>query len=218
WLLKIKKTSIQNSEVLSDGTLRINSKGDYHGNVGITCTVVALPYKTYSRYEEDKFTENKGHESYSAYKSALQDIENTIKNGNIDLTTLADSGLFLNESYMNGMPRDCLACGNIDPNETPVAKYYQTHLKKCIWRTDRINEFKDKQIALIERIITKFNDYKKEAIQEVIQEAQEKGVSETELNTTQIDIENLVAAKKKSGEERQQAENETKANAKKEEE
>ncbi|MCE8158965.1 MAG: hypothetical protein I3270_00570 [Candidatus Moeniiplasma glomeromycotorum] len=141
------------------------------------------------------------------------------------------------------MPRDCLACGDIDPNTTLMAKYYEIHLKKCIWRPDRINDFKDKQVALIERIITQFNNYKEEAIQEVIQEAQEQGISEAELNTTcpnwqntlrsltnrekiteyftnQLEnvIQNLAAAKNKSGSERQQAEDQARENAQKEEE
>ncbi|CAI2199453.1 19102_t:CDS:1 [Funneliformis geosporum] len=98
WLLRIKKTSIQNSEVLPDGTLRINSK------VGIT---TAANYNAFSLHTEFEFTKNKGDENYSAYKSARQDIENTIQKGNLDFTTLAESMLFLGESYIYGRPTDC---------------------------------------------------------------------------------------------------------------
>ncbi|CAI2188336.1 4289_t:CDS:2 [Funneliformis geosporum] len=124
WLLGLKKTSIQNSEVLSEGTLRINFK------VEITCTVVKFSYKTYSRYEEDKFAENKGDEVYSTYKSALQDIENTIQNGNLDFTTLAESMLFLGESYIYSRPTDCFCNSPEEMAPDRIAKYYETHLKK----------------------------------------------------------------------------------------
>lgn len=126
WLLKLKKACIQISEVLSDGTLRINFKPE------ITCTVVVLPYNTYSLYEENKFTENKGDETYSTYKSAFQDIKNTIQNGNLDLTTLAESMLFLGESYIHGRPTDCFCNSPEELAPDRIAKYYETHLNKCL--------------------------------------------------------------------------------------
>ncbi|CAI2192293.1 3866_t:CDS:2 [Funneliformis geosporum] len=201
WLLGLKKTSIQNSEVLSEGTLRINFK------VEITCTVVKFSYKTYSRYEEDKFAENKGDEVYSTYKSALQDIENTIQNGNLDFTTLAESMLFLGESYIYSRPTDCFCNSPEEMAPDRIAKYYETHLKK---------------FALIKRIIDKFNDYKNQVIREIIQKAQKQGNRKeiTNYQTDQLekDIETLVEAKKKSTQERQQAEKKAKENARKEEE
>ncbi|CAG8734181.1 1162_t:CDS:2, partial [Ambispora leptoticha] len=179
WLLKLKKTGIQNSEVLPDGTLRLNFE------VELTCTVVTFTYQSYSRYEEDKFAENK-----------------------------AESMLFLGESYIYGRPIDCFCNSPEEMAPDRIAKYYQTHLRKCIWRPDRINDFKDQQIELISRIITQFNAYKDSLKSLTNREA----ITNYQITQIEKDIKNLVSAKSKSAQERQPAEAAAQANAQQEEE
>ncbi|MCE8163322.1 MAG: hypothetical protein I3273_03240 [Candidatus Moeniiplasma glomeromycotorum] len=244
WWMEIKKTNLrENAGVSSNGTLIFNSGIKIKQTPTIKIFFREQLETDFSN-EEDDLEKQKEQENTQSRFSALQAIENTIQNGNIDLTTLAESMLFLGESYISARPDDCLFCNKeLGANPESIADYYQTHLKKCIWRPDRINEFKDKQVALIERIITQFNNYKEETIQEIIREAQDQNITETELNNTrpnwqntlrsltnrekiteyftkqlEIDIQNLATAKTKSGSERQKAENEAKENAQKEEE
>jgi hypothetical protein len=238
WWLELNKKGIrENSEVFSDGTLKFNfvvSGGllNYDNkNLGV-------------EKKKEKFCQQKARQSSQARTSALDQIKNTIKEGNIDFTTLKESMLFLRESYLQAWPDDCLHCPKKYAKKPEnVAKYHKTHINKCLWRPDRINEFKDSQIALIERIIAKFNNYKNQVIQQIIQKANNQGISETQLNSTrpgwqenlrkltnrqqiadyqkehlEKDIESLVAAKNKTDEERQQAEEETKKKAQQEEE
>jgi hypothetical protein len=183
-------------------------------------------------------------EVFQTRSSSLQEIQNTIQNGNIDSTTLGDAMFFLGESYVDARPMDCLYC-NTHEELVPerALKYYECHINKCLWRSDRINDFKDSQVELISRIINKFNDYKKEEIQKVIDYAKEQGLTETELDNTRpgwqdyllkltnrdqiedyqydqlyVDIENLVAAKNKPEEEKPQAEEKVKERAQKSQE
>jgi hypothetical protein len=237
WWLKLDKKDIQEkSEVFSDGTLKFNF-------VVSGCLLNYDNKNLEVEKKKEKLCQQKAYQSSQARASSLNQIENTIKEGNVDLKALAQSTL-LGESYVGARPSDCLHCSKPEklvPGRE--AKYYKTHIKKCLWRPDRINDFKDSQIALIERIITKFNNHKNQIIQQIIQKANNQGISETQLNNNrpgwqdtlrkltnrkqiadyqkeqlEKDIENLIAAKNKSNEERQQAEEETKKKAQREEE
>ncbi|CAI2199815.1 19343_t:CDS:2, partial [Funneliformis geosporum] len=126
-------------------------------------------------------------ETESARTRAIRQIEETIRKGNIDSTTLANAGGFLGESYVGARPSDCLHCS--DPEEMVPE------------RSDRINDFKDNQIALLQKIINKFNDYKNSVIKEIIKSAKTQEINDYQTNQLEEDIKNLVSANNQANEE-----------------
>jgi hypothetical protein len=245
WWLKLSKKNIQeNSEILSNGTLKFNFLADSDAGAGVFMAEIGKYFGNYySNYKnkEDDFIRREASQTSRARSSSLTQIQNTIKNGNIDLDELMEYGDDYRDSYIHNKPNDCLHCPVIEPDN--VKEYYKIHINKCLWRSDRINEFKDKLISLIQRKITEFNTYKEEYIEEVIETAHEQGLTETELNNTRpgwpdylrqltnreqlneyffnqlkVDIENLVAAKNEPKEEKQEAEEKVKEEAKKKQE
>jgi len=70
-----------------------------------------------------------------ARASSLQAINDTIKNGNIDFTTLNEATMFLGteDSYLQAWPNDCLHCpGEYEKDPFNAAVYHQTHINKCL--------------------------------------------------------------------------------------
>jgi hypothetical protein len=193
WLKLYKKDIKEKSKVSPDGTLKFNF-------------VVEHDLPDSENYEADRkerteFARTEAEKSNSARTSALSQIQNTIQNGNIDFTTLKDATFFLEESYVSAWPSDCLYCSTLEElapgRETD---YYQTHINKCLWRPDRINDFKDGQIYLLQRIINKFNDYKNQVIKEIIKSAKDQGITEEQLKTTRPDWQNHLRSLKNRNE------------------
>ncbi|MCE8169297.1 MAG: hypothetical protein I3273_04200 [Candidatus Moeniiplasma glomeromycotorum] len=213
WWLKVYKDEnnglhkhLKNFKVSQDGTLSIDyfnictSVKDTSRSYDIYASVYDNKYEVYSDKPWNKiegFAVNGGYaeihpdyhakiiQTQPARHSAKQIIKDTIQKGNIDFTTLKEAMLFLGESYINAWPTDCLYCPNeYVKNPENFSEYHKTHIDKCLWRPDRINEFKDKQISLIQSIINKFNDYKNQVIKEIIQKAKNQGITQEQLNAT----------------------------------
>jgi len=131
WFLRLNKKHIQEkSEVFSDGTLKFNFFIDITcgANIFRSCEEYG-----FNRDDEKVFTKQKTREARSTRTSALSQINNTIQNGNLDLTTLAESMLFLEESYISARPDDCLYCNKeLEENPENIADYYKTHINKCL--------------------------------------------------------------------------------------
>ncbi|CAG8832713.1 17872_t:CDS:2, partial [Racocetra persica] len=155
-----KKLLQEDAKISSDGVLWVNF-------VIKTTTDPALHISDFSLF----FYQEKANETKYVRPYALGQINLIIKKGNIDLTTLADSGLFLNESYMSD-PTALMSSrkSNQSITETELNNNrpnWQNHLRSLKNRKD-ITDYQTKQL--------------------------------------EKDIENLVSAKKKNEEERQQAE------------
>jgi len=82
---------------------------------------------------EEGFVKQKTLQSIQARTSALNEIKKTIQEGHIDFTTLKEYMFFLEESYLQAWPTDCLHCPKeYEKDPDNVAGYHQTHINKCI--------------------------------------------------------------------------------------
>jgi hypothetical protein len=120
WFLLANKKGVQeNSELLSDQTLKFKFFLDP------SCGMIV-----FSANYDHSFANQKSQQTTQARNSSLTQIQNTIKEGNIDLDELMKYSGDYRDSYIHNKPTDCLHCPVIEPDN--VKEYYKIHINKCL--------------------------------------------------------------------------------------
>ncbi|KLL02990.1 MAG: hypothetical protein MRERV_58c002, partial [Mycoplasmataceae bacterium RV_VA103A] len=117
---------------------------------------------------EREWWEQKHHNFWATRLSAQTEIRNKIREANMGLAEVFTAG----GEYFDLQPSYCF-CGNT-PDEQ--AEWYWDHIGLCLDREERIREFKDEIMNIVERSVGQFNQRRQQVINQAKQEAQNKGV------------------------------------------
>lgn len=120
------------------------------------------------RQIEREWRERERHNFWATRRSAQEEIRNKIREANMDLAEVFATG----GEYFDLQPSYCF-CGNT-PNEQ--AEWYWDHIGLCLDREEKIREFKNEIMNIVERSVGQFNQRRQQVIDQAKQEAQNKGV------------------------------------------
>ena len=118
--------------------------------------------------EEEVAVKEKVERFRDTRRSACAEIRNKIKEANMEISELFSDG-----EYFDLQPQYCF-CG-----DSPLGQeeYCFDHISSCLDREERITEFKNEVIKIVERSIVNFNQRRREIIEKAKQESQSKGVN-----------------------------------------